>query len=62
MWWPNDRSWFVASEIDFYWTYVGGPEELIESIRADNRLETWLASPTDTFWFDGSDLINEALN
>ena len=26
LWWPEDRTWFVATEIDFAWTYVGGSE------------------------------------
>ena len=30
LWWPEDRAWCVASEIDLPWTYVGGPSEMIE--------------------------------
>lgn len=39
LWWPADRSWFVATEIDFEWTFVAGQAELIERLRGDDRLE-----------------------
>lgn len=39
IWWPTDRTWFVATEIDFPWTYVGGSEELIERILTDEHIE-----------------------
>ena len=29
LWWPEDRAWCVATEIDLTSTYVGGTEELI---------------------------------
>lgn len=45
LWWPADRAWFVASEIDLCWTYVGGPQPLIEQILADPRLEALPAAP-----------------
>ncbi len=39
LWWPADRAWCVASEIDHAWSYVGGPEPLIEAILRDPRLD-----------------------
>lgn len=39
LWWPPDRSWCVATEIDFRWTYVGGSRECIDRILSDDRLE-----------------------
>jgi hypothetical protein len=39
LWWPDDRAWCVASEIDFCSTYVGGSPELIERVLGDERLE-----------------------
>src|SRR3954466_10197155 len=24
MWWPEDHAWFVSTEVDHAWTYVGG--------------------------------------
>ena len=39
LWWPDDRAWCVASEIDFCSTYVGGSPVLIERVLEDERLE-----------------------
>jgi hypothetical protein len=39
LWWPDDRAWCVASEIDFSSTYMGGSPALIERVLADERLE-----------------------
>lgn len=55
--WPEDRAWFVASEIDLDSTYVGGSADLIEALLADDRLEALPADrgqPIDA----GSDQIN----
>jgi hypothetical protein len=38
--WPRDRSWLVYTDGDLWATKVSGSERLIESIRADERLET----------------------
>ncbi len=47
LWWPADRAWCVASEIDLPWTYVGGPRGLIDAILADDRIEALPAGPAD---------------
>jgi hypothetical protein len=39
LWWPDDRAWCVATEIDFSWTYVGGNESLIDELLAVPALE-----------------------
>jgi hypothetical protein len=39
LWWPADQAWCVATEIDFAWTYVGGPSSTIQAVIADPRLE-----------------------
>lgn len=39
LWWPADRAWCVATEVDFAWTYVGGPHSLVQAVLADPRLE-----------------------
>lgn len=39
LWWPADRAWFVATEIDFEWTFVAGQPSLIEQLLHDPRLE-----------------------
>ena len=47
LWWPVDRAWCVASELDLPWTYVGGPRELVDAILADDRIEALPAAPDD---------------
>ena len=39
LWWPDDRAWVVASEIDLDSTYVAGPRTLIDAILAAPALE-----------------------
>lgn len=38
LWWAADHSWCVATEIDFCYTYVGGPPALIQNILASKTL------------------------
>jgi hypothetical protein len=45
LWWPDDRAWCVATEIDLAWTYVGGPAALIGDVLANPHLEAQPASP-----------------
>jgi hypothetical protein len=39
IWWPEDRTWCVVTEVDFRWTYVGGPHDCIERILSAEHLE-----------------------
>ena len=32
LWWPVERAWCVASEIDLPWTFVGGSTDLIDGV------------------------------
>ncbi len=57
LWWPDDRAWCVATEIDFGWTYVGGSEALIDAVLSDPELEALPAQLTDGATYD-SDLLN----
>ncbi len=50
LWWPGDRSWCVATEIDLPCTYVGGSAELIDAILADPRLEAMPVAAEDSHW------------
>jgi hypothetical protein len=58
IWWPHDRAWCVASEIDLPYSYVGGSKELIEEVLADSELEALPAQLEDPVTYD-SDTINE---
>ncbi len=39
LWWPADRAWCVASEVDHPWTYVGASRACVAAVLADPRLE-----------------------
>ena len=45
LWWPADRAWCVASEIDLPWSYVGGPAALIHEVLSGSRVEAVPARP-----------------
>ncbi len=51
--WPDDHAWVLVSEVDFDSTIIAGSVELVEAIRADDRLE---AFPID----EGSELTWDA--
>jgi hypothetical protein len=54
LWWPADRTWCVASEVDLCWTYVGGPAQLIDELLADPALEALPAVPGQPHsWVEG---------
>lgn len=38
-WWPEDRAWFVSTEVDGESTYLGGSGALIDRVMSDPRLE-----------------------
>ncbi len=59
MWWPDDRAWFVSTEIDYAWTYLGGPAQLIDDVLGEPRIEALTASVTDKPFYDG-DRLNAA--
>lgn len=40
MWWPADRTWFVATEVDGFSSYVGGSRAAIDGVLASSELET----------------------
>ena len=45
--WASDRSWWLAIDIDRITTYIGGSNQLIESVLACDDLEIWPANPED---------------
>ncbi|NAZ83872.1 hypothetical protein GTR02_18845, partial [Kineococcus sp. R8] len=40
--WPLDRSWLVATDLDYDYTYLVGPRVLVDAVHADRRLEVQL--------------------
>jgi hypothetical protein len=57
LWWPDDRSWCLASEIDFPYTYIGGSTELITEILTHPFLEALPATVDQGITAD-SDVVN----
>lgn len=47
LWWPDDRAWCVASEIDLPHSYVGGSSGLISDILGSRRIGATPASLDD---------------
>lgn len=45
LWWPEDRAWCVASEIDLAWTYVGGSVALVRALVGNPGLEAVEVAP-----------------
>lgn len=39
LWWPEDRAWCVATEIDLMSTYVGGSADAIQALLSDEQIE-----------------------
>jgi hypothetical protein len=46
LWWPHDRAWLVATEIDGYLTYVGGSRGAIDAILVDPTLDAVAVRPS----------------
>ena len=57
LWWPDDRSWCVATDIDLQSTYVGAAARCIAAVLADNSLESYAVSIDQTVHWE-SDTIN----
>jgi hypothetical protein len=55
--WPEDRAWFVGSEIDFDSTIVAGSEECITALLSEDGLEVVRVEPEDRLDIDG-DVLN----
>jgi hypothetical protein len=45
LWWPDDRAWCVATEIDDHSTYVGGSAGCIDAILQTSTLEAVATTP-----------------
>jgi hypothetical protein len=45
LWWPADRAWLVATEIDGYLTYVGAGDRAIAAVLSDPALDAVAVQP-----------------
>jgi hypothetical protein len=52
MWWPADRAWFVATEVDGYFSYVGGAAACVDAILAEPGLRARPAAADDPLFPD----------
>lgn len=58
LFWPADRTWCVASEIDFDSTLVGGPVRLVDAILQTPEIDAWPITADDSLAYD-ADKINQ---
>lgn len=49
IWWPDDRAWCVASEVDGYDTFVGGSQACIQTVLDSPDLEALPIDPDAEF-------------
>ncbi|MDP9239521.1 MAG: hypothetical protein M3O55_02630 [Actinomycetota bacterium] len=56
LWWPEDRAWCVASEIDLMTTYVGGTAACITELLSDDLLEVMPVSIDQRVSWDSDDV------
>ena len=48
LFWPTDRAWFVATEVDLDSTIIAGSPRLISAILASPGLDAWPVQPNDS--------------
>ena len=58
LWWPEDRAWCVATDVDLMTTYVGGGPECIDALVTDDELEAMPVSIDQPVTWD-SDQLNQ---
>lgn len=47
LWWPQDRVWCVATDVDLHSTYVGGSARLVQDLAGEPHLEVLPAQLSD---------------
>ncbi|KAF0957223.1 hypothetical protein [Rhodococcus sp. T7] len=57
LWWPDDRAWCVATDIDLMTTYVGASRDCVNAVVAAGDLEALPVTPDQRVTWD-SDTIN----
>ena len=57
LWWPADRRWCVATDVDLMSTYVGGSVRLVDQLLTGPGLEAWPAEPEDPVGY-AADTVN----
>ncbi len=57
LWWPDDHSWCVSTDIDLVSTYVGGSRALVADVLAASWWEAFPARPDDPIGYR-ADTVN----
>jgi hypothetical protein len=57
LWWPDNRAWCVASDVDLQTTYLGASSGCVDHLIADGRLEV-MRVPADQLVTIDADTIN----
>ncbi len=57
LWWPDDRKWCVATEIDLLTTYVGGSRDCVKAVLDSDILEAMPATDSQLITWD-ADKVN----
>ncbi len=57
LWWPDDHAWCLATDVDLMSSYLGGSQECIDAVVADERLEAAPVSLDQRITWD-TDTIN----
>lgn len=57
LWWPDDRSWCVATDVDLNSTYIGASVDCVRALASDEQLEILAVDAEQTITFD-TDTIN----
>jgi hypothetical protein len=57
LWWPDDRAWFVATDVDLMTTYVGGSAACIPALVAADGLEA-APVPAEQLVTSDADTVN----
>jgi hypothetical protein len=57
LWWPEDASWCVGTDVDLLTTYVGASGAAIEALLADEQLEVLAVPDTQSVTWQ-ADTIN----
>jgi hypothetical protein len=59
-WWPEDRSWCVCVDWDLSFTVVGGSRDLVDSLHADDVLETIEIGKYDEYMSQSPKAVSES--
>ena len=54
LWWPDDRSWIVATEIDLVSTYIACSGQLADELMSDDQIEAIRVEPGHSVCLDRS--------